>query len=318
MQSPITPFVKDTILLLAAKRTMWRKEGNAVDTLVIGSSHGDFGFNPAFYPKSFNLCFRSQDLKHSFHLFEKLTGTHSNIKDVVLFYSVFSPGHFMEKSPSEKFISPPMSEVFRLNFDYDDESLQSIANFIKGELDEISVEIDGVRGFFPDSAKGFMPESYTVEKRASDHLKRNRSTDANVYLTKLLDLAAKQKQRVCIVIPPVRSDYKRAIGVESKELYRPLFELIGSRSQDDAVEVLNCFDDPQFLDGYFGDYDHLHPNGDGVGLLTKLVKQKMGRSSPTVYSNSISMSASAFTFSGNPLASSPLGGGAAYIPSFKK
>lgn len=317
MQSPITPFLKETILLLAAKRTMWRKEGHVIDTLVIGSSHGDFGFNPALFPKSFNLCFRSQDLKHSFHLLEKLSAAHPNIKNVVLFYSSFSSGHLMELSPTEKVISPPMSEIFGLDLDYEDDELQKIAQFIKGELNEISVDIEGVCGFFPGSGKGFMPENYSVEKRANEHLRRNQSTAANVYLSKLLDLAAKQKQRVCIVIPPARTDYKKAIGVDSSKLYKSLFDLLSARDQGENITVVNCYDDSRFVDSYFGDYDHLHPTGPGVELLTKSVLKEMGGGQPSFYSSSINMGSAVIPLIGNPLTASSYGI-AGYVPSFKK
>ena len=34
-----------------------------ISTLAIGSSHADYGFNPEYFPGSFNFCHASQDLK---------------------------------------------------------------------------------------------------------------------------------------------------------------------------------------------------------------------------------------------------------------
>lgn len=304
MQTEIDPFLRDTILLLAAKRTMLRKDKDNIDTLVIGSSHGDFGFNPFYYPKSFNLCFRSQDLKHSFHLLEKISSDHPKIRNIILFYSIFSPGSFMEKSPSEKVISPSMNEIFGLNLDYEDESLKSIAEKIKGELDDISVDIEGVRGFFPESAKGVISDSYGVKRRADEHLKLNKITDANIYLTKILDLTAKQKQRVCVVIPPARSDYKEATGGDSKLLFKSLFDLLNSRSESEEISVINCFDDAKFIDAHFCDYDHLLPLGAGTDLLTKLVLNKMGAAPSGYFSNTVQIQSSALPLTGMNLLNS--------------
>jgi hypothetical protein len=63
---------------------MLQKEKESLDTLVVGSSHGDFGFNPTYYPGSFNLCCRSQDLKHSFFLYKHITLVSQRLEQVLL------------------------------------------------------------------------------------------------------------------------------------------------------------------------------------------------------------------------------------------
>src|SRR3546814_6862555 len=73
----VSPLLRESIALLAAKRAMLAASNN-ITTLVVGSSHGDFGFNPAYCPRSFNLCCRSQDLKHSFHLYRKRSEEHTS------------------------------------------------------------------------------------------------------------------------------------------------------------------------------------------------------------------------------------------------
>ena len=68
----MNPLLRESILIIGAKRTMLQKAKESIDTLVVGSSHGDFGFNPTYFPNSFNLCCRSQDLKHSYYLYKNL------------------------------------------------------------------------------------------------------------------------------------------------------------------------------------------------------------------------------------------------------
>jgi hypothetical protein len=79
MEIQITPLLKESIILLGAKRTMLHKEKEGIDTVVVGSSHGDFGFNPSYFPNSFNLC-RSQDLKHSFYLHRHISENYPKVK----------------------------------------------------------------------------------------------------------------------------------------------------------------------------------------------------------------------------------------------
>ena len=103
----VTPLLKNMIPKLALKRTSLSDEANNINTVVLGSSHGE-RFIPDYFPNSFNLCTRSQDLKYSFLFYKYVTENYPHIKKFILFYSVFSPGSEIEKSPQEKEICPVM------------------------------------------------------------------------------------------------------------------------------------------------------------------------------------------------------------------
>ena len=248
---------------------MLRNEYENIDAIVVGSSHGDFGFNPIFYPKSFNLCCRSQDLKHSFYLYKNIAEKYSGIKKLILFYSVFSPGSFLEKSPSESEICLAINELFNLNIEYIDEKLKVISKEIKGKLDQFSIEIEGMSGFMPNAGKGFFSSEYGAKNRAFDHMKYNNIDEANIYLEQTILLAKQLGHKVCIVIPPVRSDYRAACEADTAYLFRSLFDSLKNIEYD--VDVANFFDDSRFSDDDFGDYDHLLPLGKGVETLTRAV-----------------------------------------------
>ena len=79
----------------AEKFFQWQKNKNKTTTLIVGSSHGLYGYR-AEGPE-FNLCDVSQDLYYSYRLYA-LSCDFPQLKTVVLFYSVFSPGHVLEKN----------------------------------------------------------------------------------------------------------------------------------------------------------------------------------------------------------------------------
>lgn len=260
-----------SILLLSAKRKMLRGMQDSLKTVVMGSSHGDYGFDPDYCDSSFNLCCRSQDLKHTFHLYKHVNAIAPNLKNLVLFYSIFSPGNRMENSLGEKDICPALNEIFELGLDYQDEHLAMLSDSIKGQLAHFDFDIEGHAGFFPAAEKFFYPEAYGAQQRANEHLKLNINSEAQDFLWDTLMLAKASGQRVYIVIPPVRRDYKAATGRDFNYLFRDLISLVESLNTyhpDLKVEMINGFDDEDFKDEHFGDFDHLLPTGKGTEILT--------------------------------------------------
>lgn len=280
----MSPLLKNSIILLSAKRKMLREMGERLDTLVVGSSHGDFGFDPKYCPGSFNLCCRSQDLKHSYLLYKRMTETVGSIKTLVIFYSVFSPGNFLERSPGEKDISLALNEIFGLGIQYEDPYLCDVASQLKGRLADVSIDLDGHAGFLPTTEKGFFPESYGPLQRASDHLKLNRDTSANVYLMNMLLLAQALGHKVVIVIPPVREDYKAACSGGFDYLFEDLLlivEMLKHLTPVIDAQLLNCFESDEFDNACFGDFDHLLPLGKGVEKLSSKIYDAIGTAGPS-------------------------------------
>lgn len=276
MEITITPLFRDSVTLLGAKRTMLREEAHSLTTLVVGSSHGDFGFDPQYYRGSFNLCCRSQDLKHSYALYEKVSELAPNLKNIVVFYSIFSSGFSLEKSPSENDICPVINGIFSLGLEYDDLRLDALSEFARSQLGDLSIQLEGRSGFFPKSGKSFFPAEYGAERRASEHLKRNGHNEENFYLVRIMQLARRLGHNLCIVVPPVRSDYRKSVGMSFSEAFMGLMEVCEQFQSDWDFSLLNCFDDTGFLDEYFGDFDHLLPDGEGARLLTRGVGVILG------------------------------------------
>jgi hypothetical protein len=259
------------IEIMAAKRAMLLSSIDNIKTLVVGSSHGDFGFNPVYSPNSFNLCCRSQDLKHSFHLYEKITATCNNLKNLVVFYSSFSASSVLERSPTEKYICPAINEIFQLEIQYDDVELRDLCASIIGNHGKTNMVNDGINGFFPSTAKGFFPNDYGVKRKVSEHLRYSYGHEGDFYLLKMILLAEYMNHNVVIVVPPARSDYVNEALTQNPKLFNNLENLTNSYFINKKVSVLNLFNSKDFSDEEFGDFDHLLPVGSGVLKLTEKI-----------------------------------------------
>ena len=273
LESFVTGPLKDAIVLLAAKRAMLREDIGELRTLALGSSHGDHGFDPQFCDKSFNLCSRTQDLKHSYSLYETTSKLAPNLKNIVLFYSVFSAGFFMENTRSEKILSPALNGLFSLGLKYEESRFVALSEQIRDAFTDFAIQLEGRHGFLPKWVQIITPESYGAARRANDHLKWTNS-DANLYLIKIIQLAKHLKHNLCIVIPPVRSDYREAVGIRSAKLFQELLDICG---EFQINSMLNYYDGVGFADEYFGDFDHLLPEGIGPRLLTQAIGAELKR-----------------------------------------
>jgi len=265
MDLQLSPILRQELLDLVSKRTSLITHLNSLRTLVLGSSHGDFGFNPAFVPESFNLCSPSQDLRHSYLLYEKLCDLNPTIRNIVVFYSAFSPGHRIEMT-SEKEKCAALKEVFLLDSEYDDPEILAAHASIAGRLADMRLE-RGYRGFIRTNGGPFFEPGYGADRRAAGHMKHNGRRVEDFHLIRLILAAQARGQKVLIVIPPARSDYKAALRRLSNDIFRSLREITGYAFRE-PVRVLDCFDDFSFSDDLFGDFDHLLPEGPGAAILS--------------------------------------------------
>ncbi len=273
MVMPVTPLLRDWIVLLAAKRTMLNRQRATVRTLVLGSSHADCGFDPRHCPDSFNLACRSQDLKHSCLLYEKIASTCAALQNVVIFYSVFSASNIMERVPGEKHICPAINEIFDLGLEYPDDEVRQLSAQIRGRLNALEVERPGFSGFLPDDCTPRMPTTESVADQARVHVDFSRREEGHLYLMRLLLLARQRKHRVVLVVSPARSDYVRAVGPEARRIVRHLSALLFRDPHGCDVQLINAFDSGEFEDVHFSDSNHLDVRTEGPRLLTSRIRQ---------------------------------------------
>lgn len=218
-----------------------------ISTLVFGSSHGQYDFFPI--KGEYNLCSSSQDLYYSYQIYRKTANT-LHLKNVLLFYSVFSPGFDLEKS-SEKLRCVLFNSFWKIPYLHG-----SCFDFFKAKLYLMFNKSKKIT--LPPEYKGecfyewFFPASNDLRHRCAKHLKHNQSNAQHFFLEQMISTAIRQKHRLYVIITPCRSDYK-SILPSSQQLFSSLYKI-------EHCKVLNYFDD-DFNDNDFGDTDHLNYQG---------------------------------------------------------
>jgi hypothetical protein len=280
----VSQAVRESLLPLGAKRVMLEQARDTLETIVLGTTHGDHGFDPAHAPNSFNLCFRSLDLKHCYYLYQRTIALCPNLKNVVVFYAVFSPGSVLERSPGEGDIGPLCSALFDLDVEYQSDHLnkltlalvQQLQDGMAATLIEEAAKLDGYAGFLPID-KVSIPDS-ELQTRLLSHVRHNYEAGADYYLTKILALANRLGHKVTLVIPPVTSTYRNALNVRSSVLFRELIEVVELFPWTVPVQVLNAYDDETYADSFFVDAEHLDARGEGARRLSRAIAGMVGAS----------------------------------------
>lgn len=262
-------------LQICNEKSFWfDRAKDSLKTVALGSSHGYYGFNSQIVLNSFNLCSPSQDLKYAFLLYEKSIRECSKIENLVLFYSIFSPGSEVEKSPSERFVAVAINDRFNLGVDYHDNSLLYLNECAKKFVFDKSIEALQKFGYPPNVIES-IPDAYGAVNRANDHIRFNIKSDSIGYLYQILGLAYHKKQKVFIVLPPYRSDYKECIEKAGGDRYSGLNIVIEKICTYFTPIVLDFYCNENFIDSDFIDFDHLNPSGNGPNKLTELIVHNM-------------------------------------------
>lgn len=260
------PYVPDDdfIRVAARKRKGFDSAAAELDTLVLGSSHADYGFDPAhFGSPAYNWGMASEDLYVSYKLYE-LHGKHlPKLSTVIFFFSVFTPGFYLAKCSERLRLA-----VYKALFDvaYPEHTFwrpwEAHARIIAASVQPEP----GFNGFCRPQA--FLGEDYSLELRSEGHLKHNRrQLDQLDWLRKLSDLCAARGHRLVLAIPPARQDYRDALP-PSPELFASLYALAGGKHL-----ILNYYADESFTREDFGDTDHL--NASGAAKLTVKIKESL-------------------------------------------
>lgn len=275
MTSPVV----SELLELLAKRAALLNRRNDIHTLVVGSSHGDYAFNPAFMPGSFNFCMPSQDLRHSLYLYSWLAQVCSQARNVILFYSVFSNGMDLSLT-GEKWKCAAYKEAFSLKLQYGEE-IERTFEVIQGLSNIIGIADGGHFGFIRPGRSWFYPETYGAERRALDHLRYNLRGGQQPNLKTFLELAKHHGHAVTIVISPARRDYIRCLRHDNRTLFRDLYGILAGDNLP-VCRIIDCLGAPQFTDAMFGDYDHLLPLGDGPALMAGTIAAGLAAATGTI------------------------------------
>lgn len=256
---PFPGFAKTVAVLPYLKST--------IDTVVIGSSHAHYGYNAE--GNVFNFGYTSCDLYHALGVYRWLDANgFSKIKNIILFFDVFSPGFMLEKT-SESYLHIPFEENFGIR-----------ARCQLARVSETKVRIlKRMCHYFACKARKNPVFEWRgngdhtivifddVKHRVEGHLKNCfRGNNQIQYVEDVFKLATQRGDELLIVIPPLRADYREFLP-PSETVFRELYALAEKEPQ---LKIINLQDDLRFADADFNDMDHLNLNG--AKKLTKIIE----------------------------------------------
>ena len=266
------------------KRDGFEKCKKTIQNLVIGSSHGDYAYIPA--ENEYNFCIPSQDLYYASKIYEKYDNEMPKLQNVVLFYSVFSPGFCLEKT-SEKYRCLGYYKVFDIM-----PQTQDVLDMVKDETRQYDVCLNlleketkaskSYRGENEDK-KGKMVGRIgvaNVEERAEKHLKNNRRGDLELqFLKNLIEKTAQNNHRLFIILAPAHKDYKKLLP-DGAELFASLKKLIeecdkNAQSENRHVMLIDLYNHFDLPNDCWWDYDHVNHKGAEV-VTSEIRKQTKG------------------------------------------
>lgn len=232
------------------------KNQKKIKTLILGSSHGDYSISSKIpFLNTYNLCLPSQDLYYSYNLYKTVKST--NLKNVILFFSVFSPGFDLIKTSEYQ-----RCFLYKLIFNIPYKNKLSIDQ--KNEEIKYKKYIDQIKNNFllDDNYVGCDDNNYfskinlSVKDRAIKHLRENNRNNNQIrYIKDMNSLIERNNQKLIIVIPPTRNDYKKILP-KSTIIFQKLFEF----SKMHNIKILNYYD-INLNDSNFWDTDHLNEKG---------------------------------------------------------
>lgn len=256
------PYI-DAYLIGLKKKIGLERQMDCIETLILGSSHGQYAYVPQ--RGEYNLCLPSQDLHYSCALYRKYRSKLKKLKNVILFYSVFSPGFDVLKG-SESYRGYHYEQIFGIK-----PNIRGCSKKLHALYDSFLKDIEqGVnklkisktyRGRNPDIKGKNVGRLGVVNyvKRAEVHLKGNRRESRQTpYVEKLIQSAQQRHVRVTVVLSPVHVKMKNHCP-PAAELFADLFELLKSHPEVKLADFYS--QDVLANDDLWWDYDHLNPAG---------------------------------------------------------
>ncbi len=262
-----------TLVQILAKQRMLREHSPRLRTLVLGSSYGEHGFDPAFCPDSFNLCLRLLDMRHACALYETVAPACPRLQSVVVFHAIGSGSNFSEHARNMGEVCAALEEVFGLGLRYRTPHLLALLEQVRGRAVGLPEDLQGYAGFQPHLLKELPRDLASAATRVAQHLRLSKRTDGNLSLLRILLLARRRGHRVIVVTPPARSDYVKLALEPGRRLLHDLSRMLFRDPHGCPVQWINGFDSGEFDDGDFVDCDHLSPEGAGTMRLSLRISQ---------------------------------------------
>ena len=261
------------------------KLNKKIQTILIGDSHAQYGFNDKIIPRSLNLSNRSEKFIWTYLKIQKFLNFNKQVNHIVLSVSYHS---FMKTNDTEIFGDERSFFYSRYGFLFGNEDYLNILNENKFNKDlllnflkyNLGVPIEGHREIrrrildllFKNRGKEEFFGHFLEDKEnvlTSERLKRTvdrhfmikgHSYLQVLYFQKIIRLVRSKGVRLTLLTLPVHADYLRDVPLrELQYLNRLAFE-----NKDTGVNYINL-SHLKVKDSHFKDFDHL--NGIGAAYI---------------------------------------------------
>lgn len=260
-----------------------------IETLILGSSHASYAFNPQFFTsKAFNASHISQTLDYDVKIFNKYKAQFKNLKTVVLPISYFSLFYILKEGPE-----PWREKNYAIYYDIDG------SNTLQGHSEvachRINLNLGRIyfyyfRGisFMSCSSLGYGLREYfpkqNLEESGKIAAERHGNSNGKDIKKITEDFAAKMKLlrnfinecraknvKVIFLTPPAYSSYYE--NLNQKQLNETVQASTQLDEENDNVIYFNLLKDSRFKRDDFENADHLSEKG--AEKLSKIINNKI-------------------------------------------
>ena len=271
------------------KKQYLDKHSSEIETLILGSSHSFYGFNPEYFSSNtFNASHISQSLNYDFEILKKYQDQFKNLKTIILPISYFTLFGKLEAG----------SESWRVKnyiIYYDLNTSKSLINYSEVLSNRINVNIKRIASYYvlgnstiscTDLGWGTRYNSKNARDLAETGItaaKRHTRDDINsdkyqeifndniLILNSIIEWCNKKNVNVLLLTPPAFETYRQNLNQEQLKITINTTSEICSRHENCIYE--NLLSDTNFVAVDFFDADHL--SDIGAKKLSELINEKI-------------------------------------------
>jgi hypothetical protein len=260
-----------------------KKNGNTVETLILGSSHAYYGINPEYLSsKAFNLSNVSEDLERDKFVLYKYAEQEKNLKNVILVLSDDNLLSNMDISVENWRIA-----YYSMYMGYNKKPFaleitnarmaDKLTAYLRGE-DMRGCNRLGFGTAYKSSNKIPITE-YSINEAIKRHtiLTKDEVMDTtrllgNIgYLDDIINLCNKKHIRLFIIQPPVTKEYRKKMQTAQLNLY---YKIIAEKQLTNKhITFCDYIQNPSFTNNDFFDCDHL--SDVGAEKFSKMIEVKI-------------------------------------------
>lgn len=273
------------------KKQYLDNHSSEIETLILGSSHSFYGFNPEYFSSNtFNASHISQSLNYDYEILKKYQDQFKNLKTIILPISYFTLFSKLEAG-SESWRVKNYVLYYGLN------SSESLTDFSEVLSNRININIKRLVSYYvlgnstisctilgwgtnynSQNARNLVETGQTAAKRhTKDDLNSDKTQvifkDNMLILSSIIGWCKENNVKILLLTPPAFETYRQNLNQEQLKITINTTSDICSRNENCIYE--NLLSDTNFVALDFFDADHLSEIG--AKKLSELINEKISK-----------------------------------------